>query len=384
MRTQKRFTGVRRIGIVPMHVPFQVATVVVVCLMAPSSSAQLIRVTPDVSPPPRQPAGSTDAKSVLWDQSGLGIKAWIDQVFVDLPGYDTYQVSDVSTGVDTWKVLKVTAWYTQGFGSWDPSTITTASLSVFPKSGPVPDDASDVVPEYTVPATLTSIGDGKVWELTADTSAIEELYISGEFWIGITPDTSWAQHKQEYRLVASYALGDTTAVRNPGGSLSIGTAWMPLSTLDSSAAGFDASLRLEGELYSPPPPPPPPGWTILPGTELPSQYWSGLLPTLSGAGSAAAGSTITLSALLAGAPGDVAALVVGSAFLGAQFHGGTLVPTVDLISLQPVGIFGVFNVSSPWPSGVPGGSAIYFQTWTHELGGTLGWSASNGLALVTP
>jgi hypothetical protein len=372
-----------------MTTPFR-SVLVAVALLAAGAAAQRVHLAqqlPEAPPSPAQPAG--DGTEVLWNQSVLGSKAWIDQAFADIPASSTFQACDFTVPEDTlWSISRITAWYTQGYGQWSPTSITSAHLSLFPMSAALPDDLTDGVPGYEVPVTLTDVG-GTVWELAADTSGIAELQeLAGSWWIGLTPSTSWAAHGQEYRIIHVASGITPTAVRNPGGGLALGTGWKPLGALDTGGLGgpYEGSLRLEGVSETPPPPPPPPpdpGWTSILGTGLPSQTWFGLVPTLVGTGLPVEGHAISLAAGLAGAPGDVSFLVIGLEPSYAPLHGGILVPEADLVLPMPLGSFGNYTISTTWPPGIPPGLSAWFQSWTHEAGGTLGWCATYGQLLVT-
>lgn len=359
-----------------MSTPKPLGMAVLVLLQAGASAQDIHVVQRLETPPESMSAPPAEGAGILWDQSLPGTKAWIDQAFTDLPTWSSYQVCDVSTGEAIWFVSRITTWYTRGHGSWSPADITTAWLSVFPKLGALPGDG-DLVPFLSVPATLTPVGD-TLWELSADTSGVAELQgIVGEWWIGLTPLTTWSEHGQEYRIVTNFGQLSATAIRNPGGSLAIGPAWSSLAVLDAFGVGgpYEASLRLEGVAVEP-------GWTTYPGTGLPSQTWFGLVPTLTGFGSTTVGSPVTVNAALAGKPGDTSFLIVGGEAPFVPFKGGVLVPQADILLSFVLGNFGEFSASAAWPAGVPAGTLIWFQAWTNEGGGQLGWCATNGLLLL--
>jgi hypothetical protein len=350
-------------------------------LLAAPLVAQQMRMGYTAAEVPVVASDPSDGGTILWDQSTLGVNAWADQTFSDFPTFDAFQVSDVSTGGAIWNVNRITTWYTKGAGGggtldlWDPLTITTASLNVFPKTGALPDDATDVPPELTVPISLTDIGGG-IWEVSADTSGVEELQcITGDFWIGLTPNTSFAVHDQEYHWVVTSTVDDLTALRNPGGGFLIGTTWVPLSTIDTSGTGpeYEACIRLEGDL-------PAPSWTVYLGTGVVSPTW-GSTPTLVGAGVACGGELVSLTGNFNGIAPDITYLVIGPAIF-LPFKGGVMVPDDALLILVPVGPSGDFGLAGAWPAGIPPGFSFFFQTWTNEAGG-VGWSGSDGLEVVS-
>lgn len=186
-------------------------------------------------------------RAVLWDQSSaIDPNALVDQVFTDLPQYSSFIVCDVSTGGAPWNVTQVTTYFTKGFGAWSPAAITQGNLQVYPKTGPLP-DAGELPPEYTVPLNL--VDNGTFWTAVADTSGVAELQgINGDFWIGLTPITSFAAGGQEFHQMTTITVGDISAWRNPGNGFGFGTAWQPLSVIGSPSEG---AITLEGELAGP-------------------------------------------------------------------------------------------------------------------------------------
>jgi endonuclease/exonuclease/phosphatase family metal-dependent hydrolase len=106
-------------------------------------------------------------------------------------------------------------------------------------------------------------------------------------------------------------------------------------------------------------------------------------PSLVGAGSLVGGDTITLS--LSGAlPGALANLVLGFTPLNAPFKGGTLVPDPLLVIGLGTDGAGQLELSGTWPVGIGPGATIYFQHWIADLGGPVGFAASNAVVGTTP
>ena len=107
-------------------------------------------------------------------------------------------------------------------------------------------------------------------------------------------------------------------------------------------------------------------------------------PVLTGTGSMAAGSTVTLA--LAGAiPSGTTNLVVGLSLLGIPFKGGVLVPNPDVvIPGLPLSGSGTHSVSATWPAGIPSGTRTWYQHWVQDFTGPQGLAASNGLRGTTP
>jgi hypothetical protein len=80
----------------------------------------------------------------------------------------------------------------------------------------------------------------------------------------------------------------------------------------------------------------------------------------------------------------IAHLVLGFAELNADFKGGVMVPTLDLL-VSPLLIdgAGTLALSSPLPKGLPA-LTIYTQLWIEDIDGPAGFSASNGLRSDIP
>jgi hypothetical protein len=108
------------------------------------------------------------------------------------------------------------------------------------------------------------------------------------------------------------------------------------------------------------------------------------VPELSGEGTLAAGSPVTLT-LAEAAPSAVTFLVVGASLLGAPFKGGTMVPNPDLL-VGPLSTdaAGALPLAATWPSGLPSGATLFFQDWIPDAGAPHGFAASNGLMATVP
>jgi hypothetical protein len=111
----------------------------------------------------------------------------------------------------------------------------------------------------------------------------------------------------------------------------------------------------------------------------------GLVPLLTGTGIACAGNAVstTLSNAL---PNSSAFLVFGIGQLNLPFKGGVLIPDIGLggVSPLPIGGSGSLSLPTTWPGGVPSGIALDFQYWIQDPGGISGFSASNGVEVLTP
>ncbi len=192
------------------------------------------------------------SRSVLWDQSTSSLNATVDQAFPDFPDYSSGMVDDFSTGGSTWRVNRVTTYFTRGVGRWS-SDIRTGQLSLFVKAGATPGDSDFVGNLGEVAITLTSMLDGQAWAVSADTSGIPQLQsLNGEFWIGLTPIADFATFGQEFHLLSSLGtVGDASVVRNLGGAFGFGTDWFDAGTLDRQPHA-DMLFQLEGDVIPAP------------------------------------------------------------------------------------------------------------------------------------
>jgi MYXO-CTERM domain-containing protein len=186
--------------------------------------------------------------AVLWDQVGPAINNVVDQDFSDFPSFSTFLVDDFSTGGQIWNVTSVSTFFTTVSGFWDPS-ITSGKLQFYPKGGSLPNDGSDIAPEYTVTVSLTN--NGGAWQVTADTSGIGELQgINGDYWVGLTPSAAFGTYGQEFHLLQDPAFGDQAALRNPGGGFGAPN-WTAAATLIGGGP-YDMNFRLEGTVVPAP------------------------------------------------------------------------------------------------------------------------------------
>lgn len=192
------------------------------------------------------------SRSVLWNQSTASLNATVDQAFPDFPDYSSGMVDDFSTGGSTWRVNRVTTYFTQGVGRWS-GDIRFGQLSLFVKAGATPGYSDFVGNLGEVAITLTSMLDGQAWAVSADTSGIPQLQsLNGEFWIGLTPIADFATFGQEFHLLSALAtVGDASAIRNLGGAFGFGTDWFDAGTLDRQPYA-DMLFRLEGDVIPAP------------------------------------------------------------------------------------------------------------------------------------
>lgn len=105
-------------------------------------------------------------------------------------------------------------------------------------------------------------------------------------------------------------------------------------------------------------------------------------PALSGSGSLADGGAFTLD-LNGLPPATTGFLFVGFNALFADFKGGLLGPTPDLLILLGTGA-GTLSLPGSMPAGTPGNFSFYAQMWATDAGGPQGACASNTLQCITP
>src|SRR5262249_18372971 len=105
-------------------------------------------------------------------------------------------------------------------------------------------------------------------------------------------------------------------------------------------------------------------------------------PHLAGSGSLAAGSSDQLD--LTGAnPLARAAVFFRLPPLDPPFKGGVLVPAPLLTLPLATDAGGAIGLPFVFPSGVPAGTALFFQFWVQDAGAPFGLAASNGLRGLT-
>ena len=61
-----------------------------------------------------------------------------------------------------------------------------------------------------------------------------------------------------------------------------------------------------------------------------------------------------------------------------------MVPNPDLVFMFVTDFIGSLQLNAVWPPGVPPGLAIYFQFWVPDVGGPVGFAASNAMSGTAP
>lgn len=109
------------------------------------------------------------------------------------------------------------------------------------------------------------------------------------------------------------------------------------------------------------------------------------VPQLSGTGSLVAGSSVTVT-LGNAKPNALALLFVSTSSSPVPFKGGTLIPVPILAQLALVtsSAGGVVLPISPWPAGLPSGSAIFWQYGIQDPGAVHGVALANALKATLP
>lgn len=187
--------------------------------------------------------------SVLWDQTGSVKSGVIDQKFADFPTADTYMVDDFTTGGATWDLTGITGVYYGGNGNW--AGLTSARISLFAKGGSMP-LATDIPGLASAPVIVTPISGGFL--VSADLSGVAACQgITGDFWIGMTPETTFGVDGQQFHgVLTDDQYGDNYAVRNPGEFFAKGPDWMGGDTFVAPGNEGDMWFQLSGNVVPTP------------------------------------------------------------------------------------------------------------------------------------
>lgn len=108
-----------------------------------------------------------------------------------------------------------------------------------------------------------------------------------------------------------------------------------------------------------------------------------LVPRMAFTGSGAANENFTLK-LTNMQPSESFFLITGFSAIFSPFKFGTLVPNPDVILIPlPTGT-GSFELTSPWPPGIPSCLDLYWQAWITGPAALGNFSATNGVRSTTP
>lgn len=166
--------------------------------------------------------------------------------------------------------------------------------------------------------------------------------------------------------------------------LMMGTDTAANRIIGAGRSGLVGRMRL-GVPYTPPMP-------IFESWRGGTQYWfdegqalagSNGTPVLAGSGALNAGAAITLD-LSNALPLAPAFLVVGFTRVDLPLLGGTLVPSLDLVLTRFIDGAGNDGLTLIWPSGMPSGFSVYWQTWLLDPAGPQGAAASNAVLCLVP
>ena len=124
----------------------------------------------------------------------------------------------------------------------------------------------------------------------------------------------------------------------------------------------------------------PTAWADL-GGESPGT--GGLIPHLSGEGILLDCDPVTLT-LVDALPNTTTFFVMDVDTLNLPLFGGVLVPDLLFLTAFSSGPTGDFELSGPWPPGIPPGITVYFQMWFVDPGIFWGYSSSNAISGTTP
>ncbi len=90
-------------------------------------------------------------------------------------------------------------------------------------------------------------------------------------------------------------------------------------------------------------------------------------------------------ALASAAASSAAWMVIGSSVAALPFKGGILTPSPDIVvGGLMTDAAGGWQLSAPWPSGVPAALTLHYQVWIADATGPAGFAASNALSGTTP
>lgn len=184
---------------------------------------------------------------VLWDQytPDPSLQGFANTVGGAGPwGINVYAVDDIKV-YDVWNLETFTMQYMGIDPTWYAG-IFQATLSLFPKTGPIPGPGDDPATQIIVPATATSeVIDGNVIT-TMIASDLNIMIEPGEYWIGLTTDAVMGGFDWHGWRMSATPWGDAAAIYDAN----FGGPW--ISTTDGYGVTMDGCFKLEGTLLAVP------------------------------------------------------------------------------------------------------------------------------------
>lgn len=157
---------------------------------------------------------SPGRSEILWDQSDYDLfgNGFFNSVSGGPPfGITMFAVSDVTVSGAPWHVDTINTYYGFISGTWGDA-ISQGHLHVYPKTGSLPIDATDIpTASPLVPMTGTNIGG--VWHVQA--TGLNLDLAPGEYWIGITPIAPSGPFGPEVQMSSLTLIGEDTASYDP-------------------------------------------------------------------------------------------------------------------------------------------------------------------------
>jgi hypothetical protein len=226
-------------------------------------------------------------------------------------------------------------------------------------------------------------GEGASTNFPVTPDAFKPIAGNGDAFLSVlSPDASKLVYSTYYGGGPPGAIGEFTQPfglgLDPAGSAYV-TGYVTTDSFPATPGAFDTTLSGGTDAYVI-------AFDMEPWVDLGHGLagTGGAAPSLAGIGTLQPGSVGQLA--LTGAPASALAwLVVGLQEVDVPLKGGTLVPVpllLEPLATQPDGSATVDW--SAWPTGIPVGTAAWFQVWAKDVGGPKGYAASNALGALAP
>lgn len=164
-------------------------------------------------------AASSQATVCLWDQSDLNTGptgvGFVNSVSPGFNGVVGYGMSDVTVPAGGWTINSV-ATYFSALSWFDPSSVPTAVLNIFPKTGALPaagDDPRGTASGVIVPVTLTQIVVDFQGVNVVEAAGLNISLAAGDYWVGLTPIGPAGPFGPDYQWTTNTLVGQGQAVR---------------------------------------------------------------------------------------------------------------------------------------------------------------------------